>query len=209
MSTHSPAGVFATAGPPPARLTFEEFLDWHPDGPIAEWVKGEAFVMTAPSTIHERVSKFLLRCMSDYVEAYELGEMFSAPFLMKLGDSAREPDLLFVAAANLGRVEKRYLQGPADLAIEIIGPESRGRDRGEKFYEYEEAGIREYWLIDPARRQAEFYGLGADGTYHLMTISPAGIFHSNVLTGLWLDVNWLWQDPLPKKAAILKAWGLS
>jgi Uma2 family endonuclease len=91
--------------------------------------------------------------------------------------------------------------------IEIIGPESRGRDRGEKFYEYEEAGIAEYGLIDPIRRQAEFYQL-VDGTYRLMPIADDGIFRSQVLNGLWLNVNWLWQDPLPKKATILKAWGL-
>jgi Uma2 family endonuclease len=135
--------------------------------------------------------------------------MFSAPFLMKLGDTAREPDLLFVATANLGRVEKKYLNGPADMVVEIIGPESRGRDRGEKFYEYEEAGIPEYWLIDPIRKQSEFYSLGGDGTYRLMPVSKDGIFYSHVLKGLWLDVNWLGQDPLPKKATILKAWGLA
>ncbi|MEJ7756097.1 MAG: Uma2 family endonuclease [Nocardioidaceae bacterium] len=55
--------------------------------------------------------------------------------------------------------QKTYLDGAADLAIEIISPESIGRDRGEKFVEYEAAGIREYWLIDPERRQAEFYRL--------------------------------------------------
>jgi Uma2 family endonuclease len=209
MSINSSLESAVLSGAQPVKTTYEQFLDWHPDGQIAEWVAGEAFVMTAPSTIHERESKLLFRCLSDYVDAHELGEMFSAPFPMKLGDTAREPDLLFVAAANLARVEKKYLNGPADMVIEIVGPESRGRDRGEKFYEHEEAGIPEYWLIDPMRKQSEFYTLGGDGTYRLMPISKDGIFHSHVLKGLWLDVNWFAQDPLPKKAAILKAWGLT
>jgi Uma2 family endonuclease len=95
MGTDSHLGMAVLAVPPPSRMTYEQFLDWHPDGQIAEWVAGEAFVMTAPSTIHERVSKLLFRCLSDYVDAHDLGEMFSAPFLMKLGEAAREPDLLF------------------------------------------------------------------------------------------------------------------
>jgi Uma2 family endonuclease len=54
------------------------------------------------------------------------------------------------------------------LIVEIISPESSGRDRGEKFYEYEMAGVREYWLIDPQREQVEFYELNAEGRYTLL-----------------------------------------
>jgi Uma2 family endonuclease len=54
--------------------------------------------------------------------------------------AAREPDVMFIAAANQGRIEHRFLNGPADLVIEVVSDESVGRDRGEKFYEYEDAG---------------------------------------------------------------------
>ncbi len=43
-----------------------------------------------------------------------------------------------------------------DLVIEIISPQSRGRDRGDKFYEYEKDGVKEAWVIDYPRKQAEF-----------------------------------------------------
>ena len=81
---------------------------------------------------------------------------------MKIGPDlpGREPDILFIAREHLDRFRDTYLDGPADLVVEIISRDSRARDRGDKFYEYEQGGVREYWLLDYLRRQAEFYQLG-------------------------------------------------
>jgi Uma2 family endonuclease len=114
---------------------------------------------------------------------------------MKLPRSGREPDLLFVAEEHLTRLGNTYLDGPADLAVEVISPESVGRDRGEKFFEYEQAGVPEFWLLDPAHRRAEFYQLGDDGLYQLVAADEAGIYRSRVLPGFWLRVAWLWEPP--------------
>lgn len=77
----------------------------------------------------------------------------------------REPDLLFVAQEHLDRLQETYLDGPANLVVEVVSPESLARDRGAKFVEYEAGGVPEYWLLDPLRRWAEFYCLGEDGRY--------------------------------------------
>jgi len=92
--------------------------------------------------------------------------------------------------------------------VEIISPDSRARDRGEKFYEYEQGGVREYWMIDPLRKPAEFYQRGEDGIYRLVPVGDDGIYRSAVLEGLWLKVEWLWQEPLPRLLSVLKEWGL-
>lgn len=55
----------------------------------------------------------------------------------------------FVASEHLDRLKETYLDGPADLVVGIVSPDSVGRDRGEKFYEYAQGGVPEYWLIDP------------------------------------------------------------
>ena len=93
-----------------------------------------------------------------------MGVVRFAPFQMKTGPNlpGREPDLLFIAQEHLDRLKGTYLEGPADLVVEIVSPDSGARDRGEKFYEYERGGVPEYWLLDYARRQAEFYQLGQD-----------------------------------------------
>ena len=194
---------------PPPRMTYEEFLEWG-DGMNAEWVDGEVILMSPPSLAHQRILSFLAALFQHFVEANDLGEVLFAPFQMRLRKrpSGREPDVLFVARDRLEKLQNAYLDGPADLAVEIISPDSRTRDRVEKYCEYEQAGVREYWLIDPARELADFYQLNADGIYSQIIIDDDGIFHSAVIEGLWLKVDWLWQDPLPTLMSVLKEWGL-
>ena len=104
-----------------------------------------------------------------------------------------------MAKENAGRVQEKFFDGAPDLIIEVISDESTSRDRVDKFEEYEEAGVREYWLIDPRpkRQRADFYQLGKDGKYRPVPIDDDGVYRSQVLQGFWFNVNWLWQEPLP------------
>lgn len=122
--------------------------------------------------------------------------------------TGREPDLLLVTREHRDRLHPTCLDGPADLAIEIVSPESVSRDRGEKFVEYEQAGVREYWLIDPDRRQAEFYRVGEDGRYQLALGGAEGTYASAVLAGFELPLPWLWREPLPSVEDALRHLGL-
>lgn len=195
---------------PPARMTYEEFLDWAGEDTWAEWVDGEVIIMSPASKNHQRLNRFLTMILGAFIESRDLGELLFAPFLMKLSTrpSGREPDLVFVSKDHLNRLKDTYLDGPADLVVEIVSPESQIRDRGEKFYEYEEAGVSEYWMLDQIRKQAEFYELGVDGKYERIEVGDDGIFRSRVLKGLWLKVDWLWQEPLLPLMTVLKEWGL-
>ena len=109
-----------------------------------------------------------------------------------------------VAHKNTGRLHNMYLEGPADVAVEIVSPESGARDRGEKFYEYEAGGVREFWLIDPIRQQTEFYLLGEDKLFHHVSPGADGIYRSTVIPGFWFKVAWLWEQPLRPVAEVLK-----
>jgi Uma2 family endonuclease len=207
MSTESPTVALHPAGsPPPARMTYEQFLDWHPESCLAEWVNGEGILMPPPSLRHQDVIRFLSTLLSWFVESRDAGRVYFAPVQMRLKHSGREPDILFVATEHQSRFRDLYLDGPADLCVEVISPDSRSRDRIEKFREYQQAGVREYWLIDPARKEAIFYALGENGVYQPLSIGSDGVVRSGVLEGFWLKVEWLWQDPLPRVAAVLKAW---
>jgi Uma2 family endonuclease len=94
------------------------------------------------------------------------------------------------------RLKETYFDGPADIVVEVLSPESEQRDRSIKFVEYEAGGVPEYWLVDPLRKEAYFYLLGGDGRYHLASISPDGVFRSRTLEGFWLKIDWLWRVPL-------------
>jgi Uma2 family endonuclease len=186
--------------------TFEEFLAWAlREGVRAEWVSGEVTLLTPASLEHQRLLDFLNDLVKAHIRPRQLGWVYFAPVAMKLPTrpSGREPDLLYVSAEHADRLKETFVDGPADLVVEIISPESDARDRGDKFVEYEGAGIREYWLIDPLRREATFFQLGDDGRYRAASLEPDGGFESAVIPGLRLRVAWLWRRPLPTVEAAL------
>jgi Uma2 family endonuclease len=77
-------------------------------------------------------------------------------------------------------------------------------DRGIKFEEYAQAGIREYWLIDPIRREAFIYTLDANGDYQTTRPNAEGYLTSSVLKGLRLHPDWLWVEQFPSILDTLK-----
>lgn len=204
------------------KISFEEYLVKY-DGQHAEWIDGDVILLhgeqnlnpddkekisMAASYKHQDLCDFLIAVLRAFVEENDLGIIITAPMTMKVNERGREPDIFFVSKNNLDRLKKNYLDGAADLIVEIISPESRGRDRGDKFYEYEKAGVKEYWLIDYERKQAEFYNLGKNGIYQVSQPDENQIYRSKVLKKLQLNVKWLWQKKLPGLLEVLKEWKL-
>jgi Uma2 family endonuclease len=181
-------------------ITFEEFLEWCDSETRAEWVNGKVVLLSPASSSHTRIVKFLVQTLGEYVDRHGLGEVFPAPFTMRLRTSLREPDLFFVPRGLLPLVTDKYFDGPAALAIEIISPESVERDRIEKLAEYAEAGVEEYWLIDPARSTVEFLLLTGDARYERLPLDDDGVFRSRVVEGFFLRPEWLWQT------TVLRVW---
>jgi Uma2 family endonuclease len=176
-------------------MSYEEFLEWADEDTLTEWVDGEVIIASASSDTEEVIREFLHNVLRIFVSVNKRGLVRTSRFQMKLERSGREPDLLFVATENLDRVKSAYLDGPADMVVEVSTPQNIGRDRGEKFYEYERAGIPEYWLIDPVRRWSEFYILGEKGHYIPVMYGNDGVFQSQVIHGFWLRIEWLWHPP--------------
>jgi len=205
-SAPSSAEPLADASP----KTVDEYPDWLDGDTHAEWADGEVVMHSPASRRHNDVSRFLLVLISAYADQHQSGFVGFEPFQMKLDavGSCRAPDILFVANEHLDRLQPALLDGPADLVVQVVSPDSGSRDRGEKYYEYDRAGVREYWLVDPERRRAEFYVLGADGAYTGGSVNADTVYRSSVLQGLWLRVGWLWQEPLPSVVGVLREWEL-
>jgi Uma2 family endonuclease len=151
---------------------------------------------------------FLLRLIGEFCDAHHAGVVLTAPFQMHLAfrPSGREPDLLFIAREHLERLLPNRLDGPADLVIEVVSPESQERDRVTKLREYERAGVAEYWLLNPDRRDARFYQL-VDRQYVQVSPIPDGTYSSRALSGFWVRVDWFWQDPLPAPRTLFPVLG--
>lgn len=193
--------------PPKETMSFEEYIEWLDEDTRAEWVNGRIEILASPAALsHQEVGGFLYAVLRFYIEAHDLGQLIFAPYVMRLAAIARgrEPDLIFVQKDRVHLLTRHYLDGPADLAVEIISAESNKRDRKVKFAEYQIAGIREYWLIDPDKQLAEFYQLDDEGTYEPAALDEEGFYHSQVIAGFRLRVDWLWQSPMPATLDVLR-----
>lgn len=201
MAVAQQPGDVAAAGERRLKMSYDEFLAWEEEGVHAEWVDGEVIVFMPPNVKHQAVSLFFSALLLAFVRAFKLGEVLTAPVEMRArpGGSAREPDIVFVAAEHQDRLTGQRLIGPADLVVEIVSGESVGRDRGDKFYEYEEAGIPEYLILDPraGKERVDFYRLTEAGKYLAVLPDAEGRYHSAVLPGFWFDPSWFWQESTP------------
>jgi len=181
--------------PAKLRMSLQEFLEWTDEDVWAEWEDGEVIVISPASYRHQNISLFLTTLIGLFLEERDMGVVLTAPFSMWLpiSNRVREPDILVVLKENLDRIKKNFLDGPADLVIKIVSEDSVLRDRGTKFAEYELDGVKEYWLIDLNREQADFFVLGEGNRFERKLPDKRCFYHSAVLRGFRLNVNWLWQ----------------
>ncbi|HWL95276.1 MAG TPA: Uma2 family endonuclease [Phycisphaerae bacterium] len=152
-------------------------------------------IMHSPANVgHETQFKFLLKLLDGFVEPRSLSIVLGSRIAMKLGEKKRfEPDLLFIKRESLHRLGEVFLEGPADLVIEILSPATRDYDLGEKRKAYADAGVPEYWMIDGTN--SRFLVDRPAGTR--ATEMTSGRYDAAAIPGFWLDVAWMWQRPLP------------
>lgn len=167
-------------------------------GEHVEWVDGKVIAMSAVSVRHELLTLFFKMLLKIYLESTEGGMVLGDPVVMRPHPDlpARQPDVLVLLPERMDYLREKEIAGPANLVIEVISPGSEARDRGEKFGEYEQGGVDEYWIVDPLRRESLFYVRGEDGLFH-SRLPVDGVYHSVVLGKLRLTVSTLWEDTLP------------
>ncbi len=181
------------------RLSADEFLHWEHPG-IAEWVNGEVITVSV-SEEHQRILQLLYDLLAPFVRLFNLGVIRLAPYAMRIfaEGAIREPDLVFVSSANINRLLPSALAGPADLVIEIVSEGSVVQDYDAKFIEYQNGGVREYWIIDPRqdRLRTSFFVLDAQNRYRAAPLSEDNVYRSTILPQFWFKTDWLWQKPQP------------
>lgn len=185
-------------------VNIEEFFSIISEDEKADLIDGVIYMASPVSTSHYRLEKFLEVLLDLYLEETGAGEVFGSRVAFVLGESsAPEPDIAFVSSRHSDRIQEGRINGPPDLAVEIVSPESRDRDYLVKKALYERGGVQEYWIIDPAYRRAEFYGL-RDGVFVPLPLESNRYFISQVVSGFWIDVEWLFSDERPPKQKCLE-----
>lgn len=199
---------------PPPRMTEEEFVAWCDEDTRAEWVDGEVIIMSPANLEHCGLSAWLISLMLAFVEEHDLGVVLPKAQIRLSGQrSRRVPDIWFLAESRRHLLRESHLEGPPDLVMEIVSPDSESRDWREKYLEYQAAGVREYWVIDPMSRHVEAYALepvppsegsAATENQYRRLEEREGIIASTVLPGFRLRTAWLWPQTRPKALAALQ-----
>lgn len=176
---------------------------------FCEWVEGDVYKMSPVSLQHTRLSRYIANLLESYFELKPIGQVVEAPFVMRVPDKniAREPDIQVILNSNPHELTATAMLGPADICIEIVSTESVQRDHGEKLTDYEQAGVTEYWIIDPLRNECRFYRLGEINEktlYVPQSIDEEGSYITPQLPGLRLSIVPLWNEKLPGPIAIVE-----
>jgi Uma2 family endonuclease len=152
-----------------------------------------------------KILEFLIKLLGLYLDFKPIGQLLIPSFTMYVGEDkpGREPDLMIVLNAHRGRIKHTYLDGAADMAVEIVSPESVERDYEQKIREYAAVGVKEYWLIDPDAKDTFINALNAQGKYERLPLNSEGKLVSGLLPGFALDPNLFWRETMPKGAELI------
>ncbi len=177
--------------------TYADYLSWDDDERV-ELINGNIFVMDSPNIPHQRIVGKLFRQIDEFLDDKPC-EAFIAPLdvclFEKKGDTPDDidtvvqPDIMVVCDQNkLENIKK--CSGAPDLVIEILSPSNYRHDMIVKLNLYNQAGVREYWIVDPESMTVEVFLLVDEGRYLL-----SGVFQKtdsvevSVLPGCTIDLS--------------------
>lgn len=130
-----------------------------PEGQRAELFDGEMVMMASPAVTHQSVLGWFFTEISIYIrEKKGKCQVLPAPLAVLLKDDGKnylEPDIVVICDEK--KLDDRGCHGAPDWVIEIVSPSSRKLDYGRKLAAYMEAGVREYWIVDPEKQAIVVY----------------------------------------------------
>jgi Uma2 family endonuclease len=139
------------------------------------------------------VSGNLFVILHAHVQERGLGRVYHAPIdVILAADSIVQPDLVFVAAGRESIITERAIEGPPDLAIEILSPASDRRDRVAKAALYARYGIRHYWIPDPVARTLEVYEVEGAEYRRVAMHEGAARVRTALFPDLEIDLGRVW-----------------
>lgn len=144
----------SSAQPVRRAWTYSDLVALPDDRLRHELIDGEHIVSPSPNTAHQTISINLLRVLLTHLGQRGSGQIFHAPFDVKLSPfTVLVPDLVYFTAERFAQVvNEKHATAAPDLVVEILSPGTRRRDRGRKRAVYDREGVIEYWIVDPEAR---------------------------------------------------------
>ena len=182
------------------RYTYGDLMQWD-DGVRYELYDGILFAMASPSDVHQTTLFEIGRQLGNFL-AGKTCRVYPSPFDVRLFDTADDrpedsayvlqPDLMVVC--DKSKVDRYGVHGAPDLVIEILSHATRSNDRIRKYNLYEQAGVREYWIVDPDHHMVQIYTL-EEGRYHAAEVFTDGsIVPVGILDGCSIDLRLVFPE---------------
>lgn len=159
---------------PLQKMTLVDFLAWEEDQPERhEFFRGETFAMVGGTARHNRVVLNLASRIDDHLVGTPC-QVFAENMKVQISEGVLYPDVL-VTCGKADAGDEQTVTDPK-LIIEVLSPSTRGYDKRDKFILYRTlASLREYALIDPAKRQVEVFTLADGGAWTLTDQTAAEV----------------------------------
>jgi len=181
------------------KLGLEDYELFPDDGQRHELIDGEHVVTPAPTPLHQSILMRLGAALYSYATPRRLAMVLPAPTDVILSPhDVVQPDLLLVTVARLDIVRNR-IEGPPDLAIEVLSPSSRRTDEVLKRRAYERWGTRELWVVDPDVERVRVYRIESAGHFgraRELSAEHDETLETPLLPGFSITLVDLFTDPL-------------
>ncbi len=140
----------------------------------------------SPSSLHQRILRDLFKILDRNIKK---GEILFAPIDLYINNkNVYQPDLLYLSDKKDKFISERGIEGPPDLIIEIISPSNSYTDRNQKKDGYQQFGVTEYWIVDPANATLEIY-TGNSWDVPVLYLAEEGEVTSSVLKDLKFNLR--------------------
>ena len=176
-------GIVSSSTEVDAMPTYTAEDYWNlPDGERAELIDGQLYAMASPSRTHQRIVGGIYFHIRAYIENHRGPcEVLAAPFAVNLNADDKtlvEPDVMVICDPE--KSTDKQCMGAPDLVVEVVSPSNKRMDYVKKYDLYSAAGVREYWIVDPAKSMTTVYNF-ADGNlapviYPFSVPVPVGIY---------------------------------
>jgi Uma2 family endonuclease len=177
------------------RFTYADYLGW--EGPErCEIINGETFMMSSPTVEHQAISGEIYLQLGNFLRGKPC-KVFAAPLDVRLfpeedhsDDTVVQPDILVIC--DKSKLSKGSVDGPPDLVMEILSPANTQKQMFLKFESYLNAGVREYWVLDPEEKKVQVHVL-REGRYISSVYKKDAVVPVSVLPPFNLDLKTLWE----------------
>lgn len=171
------------------RYTYEDY-ERLPEGAPYQLIGGELIITPSPIPYHQILAGRIFLNLSRYVEDNNLGIVIFAPIDVYLSETETyQPDIIFISKERLNIIGEKKIEGPPDIVIEILSPQTAYYDLRVKKDTYESSGVREYWIVDPIKKSIELYENREKRFEIITSAEKKGRIESKLMKGFSLELE--------------------